>query len=171
MKKIGLICLMILFITSCSSQRNINQFYNKYESTKNAISFQAPLFLASLILENDPEIQSFRNKVKSIKVLSLTDLKKEQKNQIQTELQQAVRKDKFENWFTMNRENRIINVNAQNRGDALRNLLISMQGENNLIFINAKTNLTETELTKFMSRVIEVSDKRNRKDQKTEITP
>ena len=159
MKNLVLIVAILLFITSCSTQQNVNNFYNKYQGTENTLSFKAPLFLASLMLENDTEIQAFRNKIKSIKVLTINDLDELQNEAIQSELKSAIQQDKFENWFSLNRDGSVINISAQNRGKSLRNLVVSMQGEENLIFINAKTNLTESELTKFITRLMDATDK------------
>ena len=158
MKNLLIATIALFTIISCSTQQNVNNFYNKYQGTQNTMSFKAPLFLASLMLDNDAEIQAFRNKVKSVKVLTINDLSDTKSSSIQSELQGALQRDKFENWFNLNRDGNVINVSAQNRGKSLRNLIISMQGNENLIFINAKTNLTENELTRFITRVMDATD-------------
>ena len=116
------------------------------------------------MLGNDEEIAMFRNKVKSVKVLTLNDLNKDKSSSINAEMNQAIQRDNFESWFNMNKDGKVINVSAQNRGKALRNLVVSMQGEDNIIFISAKTNLTETELTKFITRVLDASGEKEKKD-------
>ena len=158
MKNLLIATIALFTFISCSTQQNVNNFYNKYQGTQNTMSFKAPLFLASLMLDNDAEIQAFRNKVKSVKVLTINDLSDTKSSSIQSELQGALQRDKFENWFNLNRDGNVINVSAQNRGKSLRNLIISMQGNENLIFINAKTNLTENELTRFITRVMDATD-------------
>ena len=164
MKKLILIPLIILSLTACTTQQNVNNFYNKYQGTENSLSFKAPLFLASLMLGNDEEIAMFRNKVKSVKVLTLNDLNKDKSSSINAEMNQAIQRDNFESWFNMNKDGKVINVSAQNRGKALRNLVVSMQGEDNIIFISAKTNLTETELTRFITRVLDASGEKEKKE-------
>lgn len=161
-----IVALAIIFsLSACSTQQNVNNFYTKYQGSENTMSFKAPLFLTSLMLGNDPEILAFRNKVKSIKVLTINDLNEQRSSAIKSELKQAVARDNFENWFNLNRDGRLIDISAQNRGKSLRNIVISMQGNDNLVFINAKTDLTESELTKFVNRVMEATkDKDEEKD-------
>ena len=164
MKNFILVIAVIFSLSACSTQQNVNNFYSKYQGTENTLSFRAPLFLTSLMLDNDAEIQAFRNQVKSVKVLTINDLSDSKKSSLNAELQQAINRDNFERWFNLNREGNIINVSAQNHGKSLRNLIISMQGSDNLIFINAKTNLKEEELTRFITRVLDATDDKSKED-------
>lgn len=159
MKKIIILPLFVLFLfASCTMQKNVNNFYNKYQGTENTMSFKAPLFLASLMLDNDAEIAAFRNKIKSVKVLTMSDLSEIENTGVQSEVKNALLKDGFENWLNLNREGNVINVSAQNRGKSLKNLVVSLQGDDNLIFINAKTNLSERELTRFITKVLDAKE-------------
>ena len=126
MKNFILVIAVIFSLSACSTQQNVNNFYSKYQGTENTLSFKAPLFLASLMLDNDAEIQAFSNQVKSVKVLTINDLSDSKKSSLNAELQQAIKRDNFESWFNLNRKGNIINVSAQNRGKSLRNLIISM---------------------------------------------
>ncbi|MXV37606.1 DUF4252 domain-containing protein [Flavobacteriaceae bacterium Ap0902] len=157
-KLIVLYILIIIFLTSCANQRNINQFYNKYQGTENTTSFKAPMFLSSLVFGNSEEYELFRKKIKSVRVLTMRELSEQRNQMVQSDIKQALIKDGFENWFNINQDGRVINVSAQNRGNSLKNLVVSMQGADNLIFINAKTNLTEAELTRFITKVMKETD-------------
>ncbi|MGI9526178.1 MAG: DUF4252 domain-containing protein [Weeksellaceae bacterium] len=157
---LGLISVFIL--TSCANQRNVNNFYNKYQGTENTMSFKAPLFLASLMMQDSEDYRMFQDKIKSMRVLTINELSKEKQLNVQQDIQKALQLDGFENWFNLNKDGRIINISAQNRGNALKNIVMSMQGEDQVIFVNAKTNLTENELTKFITHMLdEKDDKKN----------
>ena len=122
------------------------------------MSFKAPLFLASLMLEDDQEFNAFKEKVKSVRVLSLQDLNDAKHDMVKKDIQSALSKDGFENWFNVNRNGMNINVSAQNRGKAVKNVVVALQGSNNLIFVNAKTQLTENELVAFISKLMKSED-------------
>lgn len=160
MKKVVLSLVFGLFIfASCSNQYHVNKFYDKYEGSENSISFKAPLFLASLMFENQSELQAFRQKVKSIKLLSISDLNEIKNAQVRSEINSALHRDKFENWFSLNKKGKLVNVSAQNRGKSVKNVVVAIQGKADLFFINAKTNLTEDELTGFILKVLEKDEK------------
>lgn len=122
------------------------------------MSFKAPLFLASLMLDDDQEFNAFKEKVKSVRVLSLQDLNDAKHDMVKKDIQSALIKDGFENWFNVNRNGMNINVSAQNRGKAIKNVVVALQGSNNLIFVNAKTQLTENELVAFISKLMKSED-------------
>lgn len=156
MKKLIIFPLLaLLFFASCTSQRNVNNFYNKYQGTENTMSMKAPLFLASLMMKNQAEAQKFRDKVKSVRILSMSDLSETKNANVQQEVKTALHSDGFENWFNVNKNNSVVNVSAKNRGKSLRNIVISFQGADNLIFLNAKTDLSEQELTNFITNFLD----------------
>lgn len=148
---------IVLSLSACTTQHNVNNFYNKYQGIENSMSFQAPLFLASLIMDN--EFDAFRQKIKSVRFLTLNDLDKTEYSTVNNEIKNALSKDGFTNWFNVNDDGNNINVSAQNRGKSVRNIVISFQGFDNLILVNAKTQLTEQELTKFIMKFINSTEK------------
>lgn len=147
--------LSLMLLTSCANQRHVNQFYNKYQGTENTLSFKAPMFLTSVLMNDSEAYHIFKNKIKSIRVLTMNELSEQRYTTVEQDIKNALQQDGFENWFSLNKDGTVIQVSAQNRGKSLRNLVISMQGDDNLIFLNAKTNLTEKELTQFITEYIE----------------
>ncbi|MDG4949943.1 DUF4252 domain-containing protein [Weeksellaceae bacterium KMM 9724] len=159
MKKLIILFVLIFSISACKTQYNVNNFYDRYQNTENSMSFKAPLFLASLMLDDDQEFNTFKEKVKSVRVLSLQDLDDAKHDMVKKDIQSALTKDGFENWFNVNQDGMNINVSAQNKGKAVKNVVVSLQGSDNLIFVNAKTQLTENELVAFISKLMKAEDK------------
>lgn len=159
MKKLIILFVLIFSISACKTQYNVNNFYDRYQNTENSMSFKAPLFLASLMLDDDQEFNAFKEKVKSVRVLSLQDLDVAKRDMVKKDIQSALIKDGFENWFNVNQDGMNVNVSAQNRGKAVKNVVVALQGSNNLIFVNAKTQLTENELVAFISKLMKDEDK------------
>lgn len=159
MKKLIILFILIFSISACKTQYNVNNFYDKYQNTENSMSFKAPLFLASLMLDDDQEFNAFKEKVKSVRVLSLQDLDDTKNDMVKKDIQSALIKDDFENWFNVNQDGMKIHVSAQNKAKTVKNVVVSLQGSDNLIFVNAKTQLTENELVAFISKLMKNEDK------------
>lgn len=167
MKKVIILFVLIVSISACKTQHNVDNLYDRYQGTENSASMKTPLFLAPLLLGGDEEFaENFRKKVKSVRILSLQDLSKTKYSSINNDVQSALNKDGFESWFNFNNDGRTINVSAQNRGKSVRNVVVALQGFDNLILINAKTKLTEKEMTRFITKFLSSKDDSSSKSKK-----
>lgn len=159
MKKLLLFSVLIFSLSACSTQRNINQFYDTHQGGINTMSFKLPVFLAKAVMSDDPEMSALLKKIKSARVLTINDLNETRHTQVHQDLKSALLQDGFENWFNFNQDGRQIQVSAQNRGKSVKNVVVALQGSDNLFFFNAKTDLSENELTKIITRLIKSQKK------------
>lgn len=167
MKKISFLFAAVLFIISLQScvvskHPNMGFFDNPYYDYKDAkfTSINVPMFLAKPMvkkaLREDGESEELINlikKVSDVKVMTIENGNKE----MLADFAKYLTTNNFEEWMTVKKENETVNFQAKQKGDVIRNLLITVHSGKELVFVDVSGKFTADDI----SRIINYSEKKD----------
>ena len=158
------VALLMLSLQSCivSSSPKMGFFDNPHYDYSGAkfTSVNVPMFLAKPIVkkalkeegESDELINLIR-KISDIKVMTVENGNKE----MLTDLTKYLTKNNFEEWMTVKKENETVNFQAKQKGEVIKNLLITVHSGNELVFVDVSGKFTADDI----SRIINYSEKKD----------
>ena len=158
------VALLLLSLQSCivSSSPKMGFFDNPHYDYSGAkfTSVNVPMFLAKPIvkkaLREDGESEELINlirKISDIKVMTVENGNKE----MLTDLTKYLTKNNFEEWMTVKKENETVNFQAKQKGEVIKNLLITVHSGNELVFVDVSGKFTADDI----SRIINYSEKKD----------
>ena len=158
------VALLLLSLQSCivSSTPKRGFFDNPHYDYGGAkfTSVNVPMFLAKPIvkkaLREDGESEELINlirKISDIKVMTVENGNKE----MLTDLTKYLTKNNFEEWMTVKKENETVNFQAKQKGEVIKNLLITVHSGNELVFVDVSGKFTADDI----SRIINYSEKKD----------
>ena len=158
------VALLLLSLQSCivSSTPKMGFFDNPHYDYGGAkfTSVNVPMFLAKPIvkkaLREDGESEELINlirKISDIKVMTVENGNKE----MLTDLTKYLTKNNFEEWMTVKKENETVNFQAKQKGEVIKNLLITVHSGNELVFVDVSGKFTADDI----SRIINYSEKKD----------
>lgn len=167
MKKISFLFAAVLFIISLQScvvskHPNMGFFDNPYYDYKDAkfTSINVPMFLAKPMvkkaLREDGESEELINlikKVSDVKVMTIENGHKE----MLADFAKYLTTNNFEEWMTVKKENETVNFQAKQKGDVIKNLLITVHSGKELVFVDVSGKFTADDI----SRIINYSEKKD----------
>lgn len=167
MKKYTLLTLVLLFLFSLQScmvsQKPKMEFFdnarNHYKEAK-FTSINVPMFLAKPFVKKslreegeNEEVINIITKVSDIKVLTV-----ENGNQAMiADYAKYLTKNNFEEWMTIKKKDKIIKFQAKQKGEQIRNLLISISSGTKMVFVDVTGKFTADDI----SRIINLSEKKD----------
>ena len=158
------VALLLLSLQSCivSSTPKMGFFDNPHYDYKGAkfTSINVPMFLAKPMVKKamreDGESEELINlirKISDIKVMTVENGNKE----MLTDLTKYLTKNNFEEWMTVKKENETVNFQAKQKGEVIKNLLITVHSGNELVFVDVSGKFTADDI----SRIINYSEKKD----------
>ena len=115
------------------------------------MSINVPMFLAKpaikKALREDGESEELINLVKKIgdvKVMMVSNGNEE----MISDFAKYLTKNNFEEWMTIKKEKEIIKFQAQQNGDEIRNLIITIASGNELVYVDVKGKFTGDDISK-----------------------
>ena len=158
------VALLLLSLQSCivSSTPKMGFFDNPHYDYKGAkfTSINVPMFLTKPMVKKamreDGESEELINlirKISDIKVMTVENGNKE----MLTDLTKYLTKNNFEEWMTVKKENETVNFQAKQKGEVIKNLLITVHSGNELVFVDVSGKFTADDI----SRIINYSEKKD----------
>ena len=158
------IALLLLSLQSCivSSTPKMGFFDNPHYDYKDAkfTSINVPMFLAKPMVKKamreegeSEELINLIRKISDIKVMTVENGNKE----MLTDLTKYLTKNNFEEWMTVKKENETVNFQAKQKGEVIKNLLITVHSGNELVFVDVSGKFTADDI----SRIINYSEKKD----------
>lgn len=161
MKIIRNICLalgMMFLLQSCivSEKPNMAYFSDSGQDFKGAkfVSINVPLFLAKPFIkkalredgEADEVIRLVR-KVSKIKVMTVENGDPEMLKDFAGYLSN----NRYEEWASIKHDGDNVNIRVKQKGDAIRNMLITVHSGKELVFVDVKGNFTANDISKMIT--------------------
>jgi hypothetical protein len=117
-------------------------------------SINVPMFLAKPVVKNalredgeSEELISIIKKISDIKVMTV-----ENGNKLMlADFAQYLTKNNFSEWMTVKKDNEIVKFQAKQKGDVIRNLLITVHSGNELVFVDVSGKFTADDLSKMIN--------------------
>ena len=158
------VALLLLSLQSCivSSTPKMGFFDNPHYDYKGAkfTSINVPMFLTKPMVKKamreDGESEELINlirKISDIKVMTVENGNKE----MLTDLTKYLTKNNFEEWMTVKKENETVNFQAKQKGEVIKNLLITVNSGNELVYVDISGKFTADDI----SRIINYSEKKD----------
>ena len=158
------LALLLLSLQSCfvSNTPKMGFFDNPYYDYKGAqfTSVNIPMFLAKPVVKKamreegeSEELINLIRKISDIKVMTVENGNKE----MLTDLTKYLTKNNFEEWMTVKKENETVNFQAKQKGEVIKNLLITVHSGNELVFVDVSGKFTADDI----SRIINYSEKKD----------
>ncbi|REC42520.1 DUF4252 domain-containing protein [Chryseobacterium pennipullorum] len=160
LKSILFVILAISLFQSCivSGRPNIDFFSESRHHYKEArfTSFNVPMFLAKPYLVKSlkekgksDEVVSLMKKVSKIKIMMVENGNKEMLN----DYARYLNDNRYEDWATIKHNGDNVNVRVNQNGDAIKNMLITVNSSKDMVFVAVKGNFTPNDISKMISSV------------------
>ncbi|ATN06853.1 DUF4252 domain-containing protein [Chryseobacterium indologenes] len=160
LKNIFLAILMISIFQSCivSEKPNMNFFSDSRYDFRDAkfTSFNVPMFLAKPYIKKalkedgeSEELIALVKKISKIKVLTVENGSKEMLN----DYAKYLNNNHYEDWATIKHDGDNVNVRVKQNGDAIKNMLITVNSNKELVFVDVKGNFTTADISKMINSV------------------
>ncbi|MGE8434231.1 MULTISPECIES: DUF4252 domain-containing protein [Chryseobacterium] len=163
MKTLRIIFLSLLIIgtlQSCivSERPNMDFFSDSKYDFKEAkfTSFNVPLLLAKpyikKALKKDGESEELINlikKVSKIKVLTVENGSKEMLN----DYAKFLNNNQYEDWATIKHNGENVNLRVKQKGESIKNMLITVNSDKELVFVDVKGSFTPDDISKMINAV------------------
>ncbi|NML58646.1 DUF4252 domain-containing protein [Chryseobacterium cheonjiense] len=151
--------LSLMFITqSCvvSEKPNIAYFSESGRDFKGAkfVSINVPLFLAKPYIKKalredgeDEELIRIVKKVSKIKVLTVEN---GDRNMLK-DFASYLNNNNYEEWATIRHDGDNVNIRVKQKGDAIKNMMITVNSDKELVFVDIKGNFTADDISRMIS--------------------
>lgn len=161
MKIIKSICLalgMIFLLQSCivSEKPNMAYFSDSGHDFKGAkfVSINVPLFLAKPFIKKAlredgeaEEVIRLVRKVSKIKVMTVENGDPEMLHDFAGYLNH----NNYEEWASIKHDGDNVNIRVKQKGDAIRNMMITVHSGKELVFVDVKGNFTADDISKMIA--------------------
>jgi len=155
MKKIlPLILISSLAFTACSAPKNMNEFYNRYD--KQATVIPVPKLALSFAKKSMGNIKLLEY-INSAKIFIINDAGQGKQNRVIKDLQSATKGENFDQLVKLNVKKNNLNVSYSENNGKINQLILGINGLNNVLVIDSKVNLTKDELENALNN-IDLSD-------------
>jgi hypothetical protein len=133
-----------------------NPYYNYNDAQ--FMSINVPMFLAKPFikkaLKEDGESEELINLVKKIGDVKLMMVSNGNEEMV-SDFSKYLIKSNFEEWMTIKKENEVIKIQAKQKGNQIRNILITIASGRNLIYVD----VTGKFMAEDISRIANFSEK------------
>jgi len=157
-KSIFLILSLVFITQSCvvSEKPNIAYFSESGRDFKGAkfVSINVPLFLAKPYIKKalredgeDEELIRIVKKVSKIKVLTVEN---GDRNMLR-DFASYLNNNNYEDWATIRHDGDNVNIRVKQKGDAIKNMMITVNSDKELVFVDIKGNFTADDISRMIS--------------------
>ncbi|MFL9834842.1 DUF4252 domain-containing protein [Chryseobacterium terrae] len=157
-KNIFLVCCALFLLQSCvvSSKPNI-EFFSKsnYDSDDAKFaSFNVPLFLAKPYIkkalredgENEAAIAMVK-KVSKIKMMTVAN----GSEKMLKDYANYLKENNYEDWATIKHEGDNVNIQVKQKGEMIKNMLITVNSKKEMVFLDVKGSFTADDISKMIN--------------------
>ncbi|EJL72044.1 DUF4252 domain-containing protein [Chryseobacterium populi] len=158
LKNIFLTAGILFLLQSCvvSHKPNMDFFSDSGYDFKGAKfeSFNVPMFLAKPFIKKalkedgeDEAMMDLVKKVSKIKVLTVENGDKEMLNDYAAFLNN----NNYEDWATIKHDGDNVNIRVKQTGESIKNMLITVNSDKELVFVDVKGNFTADDISKMIN--------------------
>lgn len=145
-KTITILALLLLTLGSATyAGDGLKKFYSRHRSDENVASIKLSRFLLALV-PKDPETRALLRFLKSVKIFHM-DALNEKRQPVISELEGALALDSFESLLEVNEGGNRVHIYINQDTFKVRHMLIMVDGDNELVVLQARTNITFDQLS------------------------
>ena len=141
-----------------SEKPNMEFFSNTdydYQDAK-FVSFNIPLFLAKPYIkkalredEDGEALVAMVKKVSKIKIMTVENGSKAMLKDYASYLNN----NNYEDWATIKHDGNNVNIRVKQKGESIKNMLITVNSNKELVFVNVKGNFTADDISRMINNV------------------
>lgn len=157
-KTIFLTFSIMFLMQSCivSEKPNIAYFSDSAREFKGArfVSINVPMFLAKPYIKKalredgeDEELIRLMKKVSKIKVLTVENGDRKMLKDFASYLNN----NNYEEWATIRHDGDNVNIRVKQKGDAIRNMMITVNSDKDLVFVDIRGNFTADDISRMIA--------------------
>ena len=157
-KIVGVIA-MVLLLNSCIvvSKRSNSGYFDAYNA-KGAefTSINLPVYLIKPFIgktlyqdEDRQEVENVLKKISKVKVTTVQNVNKAMLH----DYTQYLKRNNFTDWVSINRDGQRINIQAQQKGDDIRKLMLVVSGSEEMVFIDIKGLFKPDDISRMINSV------------------
>lgn len=157
-KTIFLIISVMFVMQSCvvSEKPNIAYFSDSGREFKGAkfVSINVPLFLAKPYIKKalredgeDEDLIRLVKKVSKIKVLTVENV---DRNMLR-DFANYLNNNNYEEWAMIKHNGDNVNIRVKQKGDAIKNMMITVNSDKELVFVDIKGNFTADDISRLIA--------------------
>ncbi|MGJ1267195.1 DUF4252 domain-containing protein [Sphingobacterium spiritivorum] len=154
-----LILISCFLLQSCLVKSRPNMDFVQHNSiSKGAeiVSVKVPGLLLNPFLkssikeleEEDPMIAMLLKKLKSLKVMTISN---DKKGLLMKDFNKYLAKNKFEEMASIHSEGSVVSINGKMKGDRIKRLMLGIADDDELVFLDIKSDLDLNELAQMIS--------------------
>lgn len=158
LKSIFFTVLAIITLQSCavSGKPNMAFFKDKDYDFEGAqfLSVNVPMFLAKpyikKALREDGESEEIINLVKKISKIKVMTVENGSSTML-NDYANYLNRNNYEEWATIKHDGDNVNIRVKQNGDAIKNMLITVNSAKDLVFVDVKGNFTADDISKMIN--------------------
>lgn len=158
LKNIFLGTFILLMLQSCivSGRPNMAFFKESGYDFKGATfaSFNVPVFMAKPFIKKalredgeSEQVIALVKKVSKIKIMTVDNGSKDMLN----EYSRYLNDNNFEEWATIKHNGENVNVRVKQNGETIKNMMITVNSDKELVFVDVKGNFTADDISKVIN--------------------
>lgn len=158
LKNIFLTVCAVVLLQSCivSEKPNMAYFSDSGRDFKGAkfVSINVPMFLAKpyikKALKEDGESEEVINIVKKVSKIKVLTVENGDRTMLK-EFASYLNDNNYEDWATIKHDGDNVNVRVKQKGDAIKNMLITVNSDKELVFVDIKGSFTADDISKMIN--------------------
>lgn len=150
MNRIFTIVILLLMVTACKagSHEAMTAFYTKHKSDTHIQQISIPRFLIQFCAD-DPDLKSALKYMKSLRVF-IMDASTQQRKLISQDLKNALKSDAYGDILEITEANEKIRILIREEMDLIKNVVITIENDKELLVLQANTKMTYDQLSKML---------------------
>ncbi|WP_312174574.1 DUF4252 domain-containing protein [Chryseobacterium sp.] len=157
-KTIFLIISVMFVMQSCvvSEKPNIAYFSDSGREFKGAkfVSINVPLFLAKpyikKALREDGEDEDLIRLVKKVSKIKVLTVENGDRNMLR-DFANYLNNNNYEEWAMIKHNGDNVNIRVKQKGDAIKNMMITVNSDKELVFVDIKGNFTPDDISRLIA--------------------
>lgn len=149
---------MMLLLQSCvvSERPNIAFFSESGHDFKGAkfVSINVPMLLAKpyikKALKEDGESEEIINLVKKVSKIKVMTVENGDRQMLK-DFASYLNDNNYEEWATIKHDGDNVNIRVKQKGDAIKNMLITVNSDKELVFVDVKGSFTADDISKMIA--------------------
>ncbi len=151
MKKIIPFIAIVFLLSSCkTSESSFTHFYKNHKD-ESVFSMKIPAFIANMFIKNEDlkELKPLFRKAKSYRIMVFENHSQE----LQDNFQQFIKKHHYKPLMLVKDHKDKVGIYVLERKNRIRELVMNVKGDDDLVMMSVKTNLTYDEISKIANSI------------------
>lgn len=159
-KTIFAITAVLVLMQSCvvSKKPNMEFFSNADYDYQGArfVSFNVPLFLAKpyikRALKEDGESEAVYDLVKKVSKIKIMTVENGNKTML-NDYSNYLNNNNYQDWATIKHDGNNVNIRVEQKGESIKNMLITVNSGKELVFVDVKGSFTPDDISRMINNV------------------